>query len=249
LRQGTGSAEANPLANFMYFVPLISPEPVSTAVLPGSEQWARFISASRHVTASTFTVTCEFEFVGPGTQESIFDLTREIRRHAEQLKAGKLLEHQLKSIVVNGPGIVSVEIEGTVSSGVRTVNEVRLHFNAHGQESPVTIALCDIQLAGGKYQPVNDLVARVNALTFRRAAGTPKMEVSLASIKEKDDGNTLWQNFKGRVKGIAANLVLPPLDVEVVGNQAMLDFGLALASSSETFTFPLAKNLVSAGSR
>jgi len=248
LRHGN-VAEANPLASFMYFVPLISPAPVSATVSPGSAQRARFASATRHFTASSFAVTCEFEFVGPGTQESDFDLTPEIQRHERRLKQGGTLEHQLKSILVNGPGDVSVEIEGVISGNVRTVNEVRLHFNAQGQESPVTIALCDIRYAGGKFEPVNELMARVNALTFRRSAGIPKMEVSLASIKEKDEGNTLWQNFKGRVKGIAANFVLPPLPVEAVGNQAMLDFGLALASSSETFTFPLARNLVATGTR
>jgi hypothetical protein len=37
------------------------------------------------------------------------------------------------------------------------------------------------------------------------------------------------------------NLFIPPLTVEAVGHQAMLDFGQALASGARTFTFPCAK--------
>jgi hypothetical protein len=45
------------------------------------------------------------------------------------------------------------------------------------------------------------------------------------------------------VTGEAANLFLPPLPVEQLGNRAMLDFGMALISGSPTFTFPRARNL------
>ncbi len=69
------------------------------------------------------------------------------------------------------------------------------------------------------------------------------MEVTVASVKKKGAGNSLWQNFKGSVVGLAVNLFIPPLPVEAVGHGAMLDFGRALASGAATFTFPRATNL------
>ena len=69
------------------------------------------------------------------------------------------------------------------------------------------------------------------------------MEVTVASVKKKSAGNSLWQNFKGSVVGLAVNLLIPPVPVEAVGHGAMLDFGRALASGAATFTFPRATNL------
>jgi hypothetical protein len=67
------------------------------------------------------------------------------------------------------------------------------------------------------------------------------MEVSVSSVKKKGAGDGFWQNFKGSVVGMAVNLFIPPLTVEGVGHQAMLDFGQALASGAKTFTFPCAR--------
>ena len=141
----------------------------------------------------------------------------------------------------------SRRVAGTVSNGVRTVTEVRLRFNARGKTSPVSIGLCDIHYQEGAYQYQNEVVARVNTLTFRRKAGPPKMDVTVASVKKKGAGKNLWQSLKGGVKGLAVNLFIDPLTVEAVGHQAMLDFGQALVSGAPTFTFPPAKNLKSAG--
>jgi hypothetical protein len=123
------------------------------------------------------------------------------------------------------------------------VTEVRLRFNSRGHASPVSISLQDIGYHDGTIQFENEIVARVNALTFRRQAGPPKMEVTLASVKRKDAANSLWQNFVGGLKGAAANLLLPPLTVTADGHRAMLDFGLALAMQQPTFTFPFATRL------
>ena len=71
------------------------------------------------------------------------------------------------------------------------------------------------------------------------------MEVTLASLKGKDAGNGLWQNFVGSVKGATVNLFLPPLTVEPEGQRAMLSFGLALATEQSAFTFPFATRLKS----
>ena len=239
-RESAGSA----VAAFMYFIPLISPEPVTAVISPGSTQQARVTSAVRRQSDKAFTTTCDFEFSGNGSQEDVFDLAHSIRRHERQLKAGGTLGRQLRSITVSGPGHGRVEIKGSVSNGVQTVTQVRLRFNAGSQASPVSIGLCDIRYLEGDFKPVNELVARVNTLTFRRDPGQPKMEVTVASVKSKGAGNNLWQNFKGSLKGAAANLLIDPLPVEVVGNTAMLDFGLALSTGATNFTFPRAAHLI-----
>jgi hypothetical protein len=99
----------------------------------------------------------------------------------------------------------------------------------------------------GHAQTENDMVARVNSLVFQRGAGSPMMEVLLASLKPKDAGESRWQNFVGDLKGATVNLFLPPLKIEAEGQQTMLDFGRALASQNPAFTFPLATRLKGIG--
>lgn len=234
---------SNPVAAFMYFVPLISPEPVTVETSPGSTQAARVISARRQQSDRSFTTTCDFEFTGAGSEQNTIDLARQIKRHERRLKAGGTLGRQLHSITVTGAGCGRVEVEGTVTNGIQTVNEVRLRFNARGHTSPVAIELCDVRHLNGDYRLVNEMVARVNTLTFRRKAGPPKMEVTVASVKPKGAGNGLWQSLKGGLKGAAVNLLIDPLTVEAVGHRAILDFGQALVTGSTNFTFPRARNL------
>ncbi|HEY5042843.1 MAG TPA: hypothetical protein VIK53_12660 [Verrucomicrobiae bacterium] len=69
------------------------------------------------------------------------------------------------------------------------------------------------------------------------------MEVILAPLKRKDAGDTLWQNFVGRLKGVTVNLFLPPLKIEAEGQKTMLDFGRALATEKPAITFPHATRL------
>jgi len=238
---GRDHTPENPVASFMYFVPLISPEPVSSITSPGSTQVARVLSAKRKSTPNSFVVTCEFEFAGNGTQQSVLDLAPTIRRSERKLKTGGSIGRQLSTITVGGPGSGTVEVEGTITNNVETVSEVRLRFNARGKTSPISIELCDIRYQEGDFQHCNELLARVNSLTFCRKSGRPKMEVTVASVKKKNAGNSLWQNFKGSVMGLAVNLFIPPLTVEAVGHRAMLDFGRALAEGAPTFTFPRAR--------
>lgn len=237
----------NPVSSFMYFIPLISPDPVTCENSRSNSQTARVTSAKRATAGDTFTTKCEFEFTGAGSQQSLFDLTNQIRRNEQKLKAGGLVQRQLASITVEGPGRGVVEVEGVNSNGVQVVTEVRLRFNAGGKTSPVSIGLCDLRYHQGKYEQVNEIVARVNTLTFKRRPGRPKMEVSLDSVTDKNAGRNWWQSFKGGVKGMAANLFIPPLSVESKGHRTMLDFGRALAAGETLFTFPRARNLRSSG--
>jgi len=66
----------------------ISLEPVASRTSPGSTQSAQAISAKRRFTAHSFLTTCEFEFSGQGSQQSLFDLTNQIRRQERKLKEG-----------------------------------------------------------------------------------------------------------------------------------------------------------------
>ena len=240
---GHGTPNVNPVSKFMYFVPLISPEPVTIFTNAGNSQSARVLSFQCHTNGGTFSVACEFDFAGAGLQRNVFDHTAMLRRREPDLKAGKALAHQLAAINVEGAGSGSVEIDGTLTNGVRTVTELRLRFNRRGHTSPVSITLQDIVQHDGALAFQNETVARVNQLTFRQKTGPPKMEVSLASVKRADAGTGLWQSFMGSLKGAAANLFLPPLTVTAEGHQAMMDFGLALAAQQPTFTFPFATRL------
>ncbi|SPE54749.1 exported hypothetical protein [Verrucomicrobia bacterium] len=241
---GSGESSSNAVAAFMYFVPLISPVPVTAVTSPGSTQQTRLTSATRQQSARSFTTTCDFEFTGDGSQRDIFDLAQEIQRHERQLKAGGTLGRQLQSITVTGPGRGRIEVKGTITNGVQTVTQVRLRFNAQGQTSPVSIGLCDVRYLEGGFQQVNENVARVNTLTFRREPGQPRMEITVASVKRKGASNGLWQNFKGSLTGAAVNLLIDPLPVEVIGNHAMLEFGQALVAGAGSFTFPHARHLL-----
>jgi hypothetical protein len=243
LDYASGKPTGSSVASFMYFVPLISPEPVSSLTSPGSTQSIQLFSATRRSTANSFFATCEFEISGEGSHQSQFDLSEEIRRHERKLKEGGSMRRQLNCITVNGKGSGAVEVEGTVSNGVQMITEVRLRFNAHGKASPVSIGLCDIRYVDGEFRHLKEMVAQVNTLTFRRQPGPPKMEVTVASVKKKGAGNSLWQSIKGSISGTAVNLLIDPLTVKRIGHQAMLDFGHALVAGAPTFTFPHAKNL------
>ncbi|MEI9865433.1 MAG: hypothetical protein WDN00_12940 [Limisphaerales bacterium] len=240
---GHGEPRSNLVSKFMYFVPLISPEAVSVFTNAGNTQCARVLSLTCRTNGSTFSAICEFEFTGTGSQQNIFDHTNAIQKHSKELSSGGSLKRQLASINVTGTGSGSVEIEGTFTNGQPIVNMLELRFNRRGNPSPVTINLQDIVFLNGVAWAKNEMVARVNVLTFHRTTNTPKMEVTLASLKRKDAGNGLWSNLVGSLKGATVNLFLPPLTVEREGQQAMLDFGLALAMEKSTFTFPPASRL------
>lgn len=243
LDYGHGQPFENPIGTFMYFVPLISLDPVRVFTSAGNTQCVRVVSNTCRISGGTFQAACEFELTGEGFLGNVLDHTNLIHRHEKELKAGGLLKRQLGSINLQGQGSGKVEIEGTVTNGIRSVNKVRLRFNNHGRPSPVSISLQDIRCHGGVEQIENEIIARVNVLTFQRTVGPPKMEVILASVKRKDASDTVWQNFIGSLKGKLANQLLPPIRVDSSGQKTMLDFGLALAAEAPAFTFPYAERL------
>ena len=243
LNTSRGASPDNPIADFMYFVPLISPDPVATGENPGNTQQARLLTTARHVALEKFSARCEFEIIGAGSQRNVFDPTNQLHRNEQRLRDGGVLERQLDTIVVSGAGRGLIEVEGVMSNSVPVVTEVRLRFNDAGQPSPVTIGLHDFRWVDGAVRFENAVVARVNTLTFRRAPGRPKMEVTVASVKRADAGNGLWQQFVGGMTGLAANLFLKPITVDRTGHEAIFAFGRAVAMGETSFTFPRAKNL------
>jgi hypothetical protein len=240
---GSGRPPANPLHEFMYFVPLISPEQVSVSTNSGNTQAAKVLACHCQTNGAFFHATCEFEIVGEGWLQNAFDHAISVRKHEKELKAGKTLAHQLDAIMVQGSGSGSIEVEGVLADGLPAVTVVRMRFNNHGRISPVTICLHDLVLTNENLQLKNETVARVNLLVFRQKAGVPKMEISLASVKDKNTRDGLWGDFVGRLKGVVAGFLIPPITVAPDGHQAMMDFGLALAAGKESFTFPFAIRL------
>jgi hypothetical protein len=244
---GQSQSQTNPLSHFMYFVPLVSPEQVCLFTNRGNTQGARVSSFHCRTNGVAFHAVCEFNFVGEGVQRNLFDHAIILQRRAKELQSGKTLAHQLAAISVQGGGLGSLEIDGTLTNGQPVVGEMRLRFNSHGHPSPVTVNLQDIALRHGIVCFDNEIVARVNTLTFRQKVGPPKMEVALASVKRANAGNGKWQNLVGDLKGAAANLLLPPLNITTNGQETMMDFSLALALQLPGFTFPLAERLTVAG--
>ncbi len=239
----------NPLSYFMYFVPLVSPEQVSLSTNAGNTQCAEVVSQAiaahnkrrglsrcLRIQSSSAMAWQRNAFGHDGHHSSAAKRSYEIVGQSR-------FAHQLAAISVEGGGMGTMEIAGTLTNGQPAVTEMRIRFNSRGHASPVSIDLQDIVLRDGTLHYENETVARVNTLTFRQKSDPPKMEVALASVKRKDAGDGTWANFVGGIKGAAANLLLPPLTVTTNGNQAMLDFGLALAQGKQTFTFPFAARL------
>ncbi len=233
----------NPIGEFMYFAPLISPEPVSVSENAGNTQRTRVRSVTRTFQADSFAARCEFEITGAGWQRNTFDPTNSIRRNEKKLREGGVVERALSHIHIEGAGSGWIEVEGTVTNRIATVTEVRLQFNARSQTSPVTIGLNDLRSVDGVIRTENEIIARVNTLAFRRGAGRPRMAVTVASVRRKDAGDNLWQKLKGNMAGAMANLLIKPLGIERAGNDSMLNFGRALAAGEPDFTFPRARNL------
>jgi hypothetical protein len=90
----------------------------------------------------------------------------------------------------------------------------------------------------------DEIRLEISTLAFKRSAHRPHMEVRVASIKDQHAGNGLWTNFKGAIKGMVANQFIPPVRIEQIGNDAVINFAQALYDGKREFTFPVAKNLI-----
>lgn len=231
------------IADFMYFVGLISPEPVTVSESPTNTLRVRVTGIRQEMRTDRFSLHLAFAVSGEGFRHYAIDPSANLRRHARRLEAGEALTRQLDYIRFEGPGRGRVDVEGRVEGAEKTVTSVRLRFNDGGGTSPVTIGLKDIRSVHGAYRFENELVSRVNSLEFVRGGPPPRMAVLIDSVKRKEAGHSLLQDLKGQIVGMVANLLLDPIVIEECGNDAMLDFGRALWNRDPTFAFPAAKNL------
>ncbi len=232
----------NPVASFMYFVPLISPVLVDRETSKGNQQYGGIISYDKEVDGNTFHLACDFLMAGKGYHNNTFDHNGMIERNVAVLKKGESLKNILDYIKFEGEGVGQVEVQGTIDGSKETVTRVDIHFNARGNRSTVTVRLYSIDPQDGKYKyenRYNIIVARVNTLTFKRGEGKPRMAIKVASISADEESNGWWSNVKGAI----ANLFIKPLEIEPIGNDAMLNFGYALLKKQPTFTFPKARNI------
>jgi hypothetical protein len=242
LNYGKETFKKNPVLAFAYFIPLVSPVLVDREISVNNEQQEGVISYERTVTSNSFYVTCEFEILGKGFHKNTFDSAGMIARNIGNLKEGEPLTNMLDYIKFEGEGVGLIEVKGTTTGSTQTVTEVDICFNARDQKSPVTVGLYSVKPQNGQYKyenRYNELIARVDTLTFRKSEKNPRMGIEIASIHKKTEDESFW----GSVKAVIANFFIKPLEVDKLGNDTMLDFGYTLLKQKPAFTFPRAKNL------
>lgn len=229
------------IADFLYFVALISPEPVTVSESATNTLSVRVAAIRQESGKDRFSMSLAFDVSGQGFRHYAIDLSDLVRRQSLRLAAGKALERQLDYIRYEGAGKGVLEIEGRIEGGVKTATTVRLCFD-DGAASPVTVGLKDVRSVGGTLKSENELVARVNSLEFTRDGSPPLMGIRVGSVKRRGAGNNLFQNLKGQFVGMVANMLIPPIAIRQTGNDAMLNFGQAVLNRDATFTFPAAEN-------
>lgn len=238
-----GGALVNSTPDFMYFVPLISPTLVSIEVSKDNKQTSGLISCDRKSDSKSFYVRGEFQMQGSGSYKNIFDPAGMIARNTDGLAKDAPIKNILGYIQFEGEGFGWIEITGKIENGKATATEVKVHFNDKGCSSPVTVGLYSVKCAGGEYKyenHYNEIVARVDTLTFGPSVDNPRMDIAISSLYSADaDANGLW----GSIKATVANFFINPLEIDKLGNDTMLDFGCLLFKGAKTFTFPKAKNL------
>jgi len=232
----------NPIASFMYFVPLIAPTFVDNISSVNNQQQVSIISHKIKVRSKSFLVTCEFEILGSGFHMNTFDPSGMIAAHTDELKKGETLTNMLDYIKFDGDGYGIIEVKGRITGFTKIVTEVNMRFNARGHKSPVTIGLYDVKPKDGDYKyenRSNEIVARVNTLAFKKTEKTPKMGIKVASISDTAES----EGFFSGLKGFIANMFITPPKVTKFGNATMLEFGDALFQKKPAFTFPKAENI------
>lgn len=244
LFDGAGKYPENELADFMYFVPLISPVPVGSLTNVDNEQKGHLLSYKAERKNGGFKVTCEFRMKGDGFYLNRFDPDAMIEWNTQHTVKKDVLNNILNYIKFEGQGFGRIEVEGSIKDSKMTAEKVDVYFNARGAKSPVTIGLFDVDLTeqkNGHYKRSNYKVARITTLSFRRSEQEPKLGIKISAVGRDEDSLGALE----KVKGFIGNFFIDPIVVDKLGNQTMLDFGIALFEKEEKFTFPKAKNLKS----
>lgn len=233
----------NPVDAFMYFVPLNSLTGVRTQVESGTTFTAGVINWQHKAgRKNTFTLSCDFEISGQGCYKIIYDAVEMIEMIHTKYPDDKTLTNLLDWIQFEGPCQGSIEATGRGQGQDARIEEVTVSFTRDGSRSPVVIAIYDVPCINRCFDYANrrnTTIARVTTLTFKRTENTPRMSVEIASLKKADQS----EGWMSSLTAMLANLVLTPLPISRVGNDTMLDFGLALYQKRPDFTFPVAETL------
>jgi len=232
----------NPIYDFMYFVPMVSLTLVESVSNDDNTQRVGIVSCKRLADDDSFQATIEFRMAGKGYHKNTYDPEDMIADNVEHIEKPEPLKNMLDYITFEGESYGTVEIKGVRSGPVELATEITVTFNARDHKSPVTIGIYDVKCVNGKYKyenRYNKTIVRVDSLTFQRTAGPAKMDVKLASLYGSQDSENLWAILTGKI----VSLFLPPIRIDDLGNDVMLDFGLALYKGKATFTFPKARKL------
>ncbi len=233
----------NPVDAFMYFVPLNSLTGVRTEVDPATT-FAAGITNWQYKSGrkNTFTLSCDFDITGAGLYTVTYDPVEMIDMVQRKYPKDKTLTNLLDWIRFDGDCKGRIEAIGRSQGDQTVINEVTVSFTRDGSQSPVVIAIYDVPGVHQQFcyaNKENTLIARVNALTFKRSEESPRMNVELASLKKEEQSEGWFSSLTAMI----ANFVLPPLPVSEIGYHTMLDFGLALYQKKTDFTFPAADTL------
>lgn len=239
----TSEQLANSVDSFMYFVPLNSLTAVSALTDPNTNFSAGIINWDcTNFRNKSFTLTCDFEVSGSGLYKVVYDPAEMISLVSRNSVKDKKITGLLDWIQFDGPCLGRIEARGRNQGDGAVIEEVSIRFNQGRQRSPVTIALYDVPRVDNRYDysnRQNSVVARVNTLTFKRTEEEPRMSVEIASVQKAHQSEGLFSS----ITAMFANLLLSAQPVSMVGNQTMLEFGLALYHKKTAFTFPIAGTL------
>jgi len=238
----TGQYPENRLADFMYFVPLISPVAVSARTSENNTQDGHLLNCERSESGNKFKVSCEFRMQGKGSYVNEFDSKEMIEWNTKDGQKKNVFKNILNYIKFKGEGYGRIEASGTINGSKLITDKVVVYFNARGEESPVSIGLYDTDLTGSKddqHSRYNYKVARVNSLSFKRTDGKPMLGIKIAAVGSDEESLGAWAHFKGWI----GNMFIEPLEIAKEGNDTMLEFGSVLYNKQAKFTFPIAKNL------
>lgn len=233
----------NKVEAFMYFVPLTSLTGVQIEIDPRTKFSAGVINRTFHNTGkNTFKLICDFDVHGNGlyrvvyTPKEMIDFVRQ--RHPDEKHLTKLLDW----IQVDGPCQGQIIVLGRKQQEDVIIDQMTISFVRGETKSPVKTCIYDLPCVNNHYDYAyrnNVLIARVNALTFRRTETSPRMSVQIGSIVSENASEGWFSTFSA----ILANFLLPAQPVSIIGNQTMLEFGKALYLGDPEFVFPEAQTI------
>jgi hypothetical protein len=238
-----GGYPDNKLSDFMYFVPLISPVPVTAVTSQNNTQGGNLLSYESGQTSDSFYVACEFRMKGKGFYIDEFDDDAMVEWNTKAATNKKVLKNILDYIKFEGEGYGEIEAKGEIAGSKMTVETVVVHFDARGAESPVTVGLYDVDISkktDGHYGQYNKKVASITTLTFNRSEEAPRLDLKISAVGKDEESLGMWAH----IKGYLGNFFIDPIEIDKLGNNTMLEFGLSLYKKDLTFTFPKAKNLI-----